>query len=170
MLRWYLVHTKPGSEVVAQANLTRQGYSVYLPRLIRSERRSGAAIERIVPLFPRYLFLLLREEQQSLVPVRCSLGVTCVVRFGSSYAVVPENVIHELRSRADPMSGLFRLAPSSRLVPGSRVHITAGPFDGLEGVFQHAAGADRVIVLLSLLGHDALVRVPAFEVAPGHAA
>ena len=34
MLRWYLIHTKPLSEVLAQTNLERQGYQVYLPRAI----------------------------------------------------------------------------------------------------------------------------------------
>lgn len=171
MPRWYLVYTKPASERVAQAHLARQGYGVYLPQLARSVRRRGRpAIQRVAPLFPRYLFVLLSAEEQSLAPVRSSVGVAQVVRFGSDYAVVPENVIRSLRERADLQSGLHRLSSSRRLVPGSSVRITEGPFDGLGGVFEHAAGADRVVVLLRILGQDARVRVPAFAVAPECAA
>jgi transcription antitermination factor NusG len=50
------------------------------------------------------------------------------------------------------------------------VHITTGPFEGLEGVFEREAGCDRVVVLLNLLGQDAQVRVHADFVLPGYAA
>ena len=29
MLRWYLIHTKPSGEALAERNLDRQGYDVY---------------------------------------------------------------------------------------------------------------------------------------------
>jgi hypothetical protein len=41
------------------------------------------------------------------------------------------------------------------------VRISQGAFDGLEGLFERAAGADRVVVLLRLLGQNAPVCVPA---------
>ena len=50
------------------------------------------------------------------------------------------------------------------------MHITTGPFEGLEGVFERAAGPDRVIVFLNLLGQDSRVRVPAHCIMPGCAA
>jgi len=50
------------------------------------------------------------------------------------------------------------------------VQIKLGPFDGLEGVFEREAGADRVVVLLKLLGHTARVQVPMDSVAPSSAA
>jgi transcription antitermination factor NusG len=46
------------------------------------------------------------------------------------------------------------------------VRIGAGPFDGLEGIFQREDGAERVVVLLNLLGHDTPVRVPAEWILP----
>src|SRR5262245_51547692 len=99
MLRWYLVHTKPAAEKTAQVNLERQGYEVYLPRLARPERRSGRLRERVVALFPRYLFLRLRDGVQSLGPVRSSIGVDGIVRFGARFAIVPEEVVGGLRAR-----------------------------------------------------------------------
>ena len=166
MLRWYLIHTKPSSETTAQANLDRQGYEVYLPRLLQSIRRGGSWCNRIAPLFPRYLFLRLNEGCQSLGPVRSSVGVTAVVRFGFDYAVVPDQVVRDLQSRADPESGLHRLSPPPQLTPGARVSITAGPFDGLDGVFQQTVGGERVVVLLRLLGQIARVRVPICCISP----
>jgi transcriptional antiterminator RfaH len=167
MLRWYLVHTKPSREAVAQENLQRQGFEVCFPRLKHFVRWGGRSRERVTALFPRYLFLRLDEGRQSLGPVHSTLGVSAVVRFGYQYTIVPDAVVGELQSRADPLSGLHRLADASMLVRGAKVRISAGAFDGLEGIFQHAAGDERVVVLLSLLGHHTRVHVAARYVQAG---
>ncbi len=96
MLRWYLVRTKPNAEATALRNLVRQGYEVYFPRLSQSLPHRGRWRDRIVPLFPGYLFLGLDEGRQPLAPVRSTTGVACAVRFGSSYALVPDEVDPEL--------------------------------------------------------------------------
>jgi len=169
MLRWYLIHTKPAAELVAETNLERQGYEVYYPQVSRSVRRRQRWIDQIVALFPRYLFLRLDEGAQSLAPVRSTTGVACVVRFGFGYAVVPDRLISDLRARADADTGLHRLYPSLGLVPGMPVHVSMGPFEGLEGVFERVVGADRVIVLLKLLGQMAKVQVSMDSVMPSGA-
>jgi transcriptional antiterminator RfaH len=170
MLRWYVVHTKPSREALAEANLQRQGYAVYVPRMVLSVRRRGQSAERVVPLFPRYLFLQLSEGCQALNPVRSSIGVASIVRFGARYAILPDGIMAQLRLRADPESGLHRLAKRPHLTRGASVRITTGPFEGLDGVFEREAGSARVVVLLSLLGQDAPVRLAADFVAPGYAA
>ena len=166
MLRWYLVCTKRLSEAIAQANLERQGYEVYLPRLVQSVRGRQHRRDRIVPLFPRYLFLRLREGSQAFGPIRSSVGVCGVVRFGFRYAVITDDVICELRARADPVTGLHRLTGAAPLKSGAAVQFTTGPFDGLDGIFQREDGAERVVVLLMLLGRDTPVRVPAEWILP----
>jgi transcriptional antiterminator RfaH len=166
LLRWYLVHTKASAEAVAQLNLERQGYETYVPRLLQARGWHGPRRERIVPLFPRYLFLRLREGCQALAPVRSSAGVSDVVRFGASYAVVADEVIAGLRSRADPLTGFHRLNSVGSFVRGAAVRLAAGPFDGLEGIFQRQDGEERAVVLLRLLGQETPVRVPAEWVLP----
>jgi transcriptional antiterminator RfaH len=170
MLHWYLIHTKPSREAVAEENLRRQGYRVHLPRMVHCVRRSGQSRECIAPLFPRYLFLQLHEGRQALRPVRSSVGVAGIVRFGARYAIVSDRIMMELRLREDPQTGLHRLVKRRLLERGAAVHITTGPFEGLEGVFEREAGCDRVVVLLNLLGQEAQVRVPADFVLPGYAA
>lgn len=161
MLRWYLVYTKPASEALAVSNLVRQHYQVYLPQAVQTVRRAGRRFDRVGPLFPRYLFLHLNEGTQALAPVASTVGVCGIVRFASRYAMVPEQVIRDLRARADPLTGLHRISCGAKLKPGAAVRIRLGPFDGLEGVFEREAGAERVVVLLRLLGQSAAVCVPA---------
>lgn len=170
MQHWYLVRTKPNAETTAQANLDRQGYELYFPRLAQALLCRGRWRERIGPLFPGYLFLRLDEGRQPLAPVRSTPGVACAVRFGLHYAIVPDEVIRDLRARANPETGMHRLNPGMQLAPGARVRILAGPFDGLEGIFQRVSGSDRAIVLLSVLGQTASVAVPLGNVVSRRAA
>jgi len=164
MLHWYLVRAKPNAEGTALGNLERQGYAVYLPRVSQSLPFRGRWRDRIVPLFPGYLFLGLDRGRQALGPVRSTPGVIGAVRFGAQYAEVPDAVILGLRARASAETGLHRLSLPKRLARGAPVRIHAGPFDGLEGIFQRECGADRAIVLLSVLGQSASVRVPVANV------
>jgi len=170
MLRWYLILTKPSSEGIAQANLERQGYEVYLPRVVKTMRRNGSGRECVVALFPRYLFLHLNEGRQALSSVHSSVGVSAVVRFGSRYAIVPDHVIRNLHEREDPETGLHRLTGPPPLTIGMPVRVMMGPFDGLEGVFEREEGAQRVVVLLRLLGQDVPVRTPTGFILPSYAA
>jgi transcriptional antiterminator RfaH len=166
MVRWYLIHTKPKREAVAEINLRRQGYEVYYPRLQRPTRIRGHWVDRVAALFPRYLFLRLAVGHQAIGPVRSTVGVANIVRFGSDYTVVPDAVIENLSERADAETGLHRLRGRALYGPGSVVRVVAGVFEGLEGVFQRESGVERVMLLLGLLGSDTLVQLPAAFVIP----
>jgi len=164
-LAWYLVHTRPRQEEIAREHLERQGYGVYLPRLQLPRRRRGRWHDVVEPLFPRYLFAGARRDEQSLHPIRSTRGVSALVRGGDSYTPVPVGLLDELRSREDA-AGLHQLRPDD-LQPGDRVQILAGPFAGLEAVFHSRQGADRVRVLLTIIGTSAPATLPAGLVGPG---
>jgi transcriptional antiterminator RfaH len=168
MGRWYLVHTKPSAEGTARSNLERQGDEVYYPQPARTVRHDGRWKETVAPLFPRYVFVRVMQGCQSLSPIRSTLGVANVVRFGVDYAVVPANVVRGLRERADPVTGLHRLRPKS-LSRGAPIRISEGALRGLEGVFERDLGTDRVLVLLQLLGQSTSVEVSVAFVVPVHA-
>ena len=165
MQRWYLIHSKPSGETKAKLNLERQGYETYFPRLLRTIKLAGRWTERIGALFPRYLFLRLDEDRQSLGPVRSTVGVAAVVGFGSRYSIVPDWVVGDLRLR-ESKEGLHHLGRGPRYARGCAVNVVGGPFEGLEGIFEREAGGDRVVILLNLLGQNTSVRVPADLVLP----
>lgn len=173
MTRWYLVHTKPAREALAQSHLERQGFRIYQP-LLASPAHGGATasahapsspVHRLLPLYPRYLFLRLDVGRQDLGPVRSTVGVSSIVRFGGQFAVVPDGVVSALKERADPVTGLHHLAVPDRLEPGSPLRVVAGAFDGLDGIFQRRAADERVVILLNLLGQQTTVQIPACFVA-----
>lgn len=166
MPRWYLIYTKPTAEGLAQANLVRQGFEVYFPRVLQKAHRAGRWMERLGALFPRYVFVRVNEDRQSLAPVRSTVGISGVVKFGGNYTVVPNAVVEELQRRADPDSGLHRLKSFLPFSPGLPIRVANGPFAGLEGVFQRELGQERVLVLLKVLGQGSGVRIPIDSIVP----
>lgn len=157
MNEWYTVFCKPRGEETAEANLGNQGYAVYLPRLLTQHRRTGKWVDRLEPLFPRYLFLQPRDAAQSLAPVRSTLGAVGLVRFGGQPAVMANALIEELRARLDPATGAH--AQRTVFKPGTVVKFVEGPFSGLEGIFSKETGEERVIVLLDMLGKTNSLKV-----------
>ena len=151
MSRWHAVLCKPRREALAEANLKNQGYEVFFPRMVDFRRKAGRWAQVVEPLFPRYLFLNAGDGSRSLAPVRSTPGVTDLLRFCGAPALVPPGVVEALRDTTDPETGCqrFRISPFAR---GERVRFAAGPFAGLEGVFDMESGNARAVVLLELLG------------------
>lgn len=155
---WYVVFSKPRQEQQALQQLLNQDYAVYLPMLTEWKRKAGEWRSQVVPMFPRYLFIRPSRPQQGLGPVRSTLGVSNLVRFGIEVARVRPALIsamHELEVAAARMRAR---PPGSGLAVGLPVEILEGPFAGLRGVVQ-ASARDRVVVLLDILGREARVRL-----------
>jgi len=164
-IRWYLVRTKARGETTALKHLERQGFCVYFPRILQPRRVRSRWVDSVQPLFPRYLFLQLDVVRQSFRPVRSTVGVTNIVRFGDEYAIVPDEVVQELMNNADPETGLYRLREPP-FVHGEQVRISEGPFDGLQGVFERYDGEERVVILLEVMGRVTEVRMALEQVIP----
>lgn len=158
---WYVVHTKPRQERVALENLTRQGYRVYLPHLKVLKNWRGPRQIGFEPLFPRYLFFQPGRAEQSIAPVRSTLGVTSVVRFGGVPAVLQAGTIESIRDfeRRQHAADIVEL---SALQPGKHVVVTGGPLAGLEGLVVMVS-RQRVVVLMRLLGEETRVRLSSDE-------
>ena len=157
---WFAVYTKPRQERVALENLERQGFRCFLPMAINPYQRRSAKKLRVEPLFPRYLFLNVIPDQQSLGPVRSTRGVATLVRFGMELARLPEVVIRAVNSRRDPETGLVKLDPVP-VAPGDKVKVFDGPLAGLEGIFKERKGEKRALLLMSMLGTESIVEVDA---------
>jgi transcriptional antiterminator RfaH len=149
--RWYAVCCKPRQEAVAEENLLRQGFNVYLPRIRMRQRRRGQWLDAVEVLFPRYIFIRVDPLRRSTATIRSTRGVVGLVRFGGQPAVVPDAVMEALKQREDAASGLHedKRPPFSA---GEAIKLVDGPLAGMEGVFTQKDGDKRVIVLLELLG------------------
>ena len=148
---WYVVATKPRQEVVAQEHLQRQGYATLLPTLRLRKRQRGKWQEVTEPTFPGYVFVGLELGRDDMAPIRSTQGCRELVRFGQQPAVVHEDIIKALQmgNSAQGASADEVKAPFSS---GDLVTIEDGPFQGLSAIYCMKKGADRVQVLISMLG------------------
>jgi transcriptional antiterminator RfaH len=105
---WLLVYTKAHAEAWTEINLRNQGFETLMPRV---GARGG-----VRPLFPRYVFVGAEQDMRTQ-PVRNTLGVLYVVRYGDQPAAVPIHVIDEIRGRMNEhgVVHLERTAPKDEL-------------------------------------------------------
>jgi len=154
-LAWHLIHTKPRQEALALTNLSRQGFECYMPmlRLQKIRQRKTAMVAE--PMFPRYLFIRLDTSGsgQSWSPIRSTLGVNQLVRFGGQPAKVDGQLIDLIRSREQ---GIHAQALFSA---GDNVTVADGPFAGLEAIYQNTDAESRSMILLNILSKPVAMRI-----------
>ncbi len=153
---WYLIYAKPNQEVVAQQQLEQQGYVTYLPMIMNTKRRNGRRRYVEEPFFPRYLFIHLDQTNDNWAPIRSTIGVSSIVRFGMQPVSVSDDVIEFIKQRENP-EGLHEV--QDELSQGDNVRVLDGPMMGLEGVFIAKAGEQRVMLLLELMGKTTRVQI-----------
>lgn len=131
---WYVVHTKPLKEGLANRLLKTQGFkTLYLwcPDTVKHARRVRK-IER--SYFPRYIFAAM-ENGQALYDINHTIGVSTVVYCDDKPLEVPAPVIEELRARGDAR-GMVQFTPRQagehrqRYRKGQMVRIDEGPLVG----------------------------------------
>ena len=154
---WYLVYCKPNMETIARENLQNQTYQNYLPMIECQRRKNRRYRTTIEPMFPRYLFVHMCNGIDDWRPVRSTLGVQHVVRFGQHAAKVPDELIEYLHGR-ETQKGLQQL-DTNELKIGDRVKIRQGIGQDIEGIITAETGKDRVQLLINLVNTAATMTV-----------
>jgi transcriptional antiterminator RfaH len=164
MKSWYLIQTKTRQERLAQENLERQGYETYLPFAEIRRRRRGRTVRVVDPMFPRYLFIHLSDETDDWRPIRSTLGVTTLVRFGQVPARIPDNLITSLRNRENEQG--VQVIETPEFQSGTKVRIAEGPMEGYEGIFQSQTSKERVTILLQIAEKAISVQLTPNQIEP----
>ena len=154
---WYLVHTKGRQEDTAITNLQRQNFRCYMPMLYVEKVRRGKPVVVAEPMFPSYVFVQLDTsgQGQSWSPIRSTLGVRELVKFGGYPPKVDAELINALREREQ----LQQSNPQALFAAGDKVVITDGPFAGIEAIYQTTDAERRSMILLSMLNKPVPMRI-----------
>ena len=144
MKNWYLIKTKPRQEKKAKQNLDNQGYAAFCPL--------AKINDRLVVLFPGYLFVQLNEKTQNFSPIYSTKGVSYFVKFGLNFAKVPTSVIKFIKTNQHITTEKF--INLNKFKPGDKVQISDGAFKNYMAIFKCYKSDERVILLMSLLGNE----------------
>jgi transcription antitermination factor NusG len=157
---WYAAYTCANHEKRVACELQVRSVEHFLP-LYRSVRRwSDRRVQIDLPLFPGYVFvrLALRDRLRVLqIP-----SVVRLVGFNGLPTALPDEEMEILRSG---LTERLRAEPHPFLTVGRHVRITAGPFDGLQGVLKRKKSKVRVVVSLSLIHRSIAVDLDAADIA-----
>ncbi len=160
-LKWYLVATKPKQEFRALENLENQAIKVFMPQIKVEKLVRGRRKIVHEPMFKGYLFIYLSPENPSWHRVRSTRGVKDWVRFSGKPATLPDELVSTFRVVEEKASNDIK----QLFVPGCSVKINAGPFKGLNGIFQAADGELRSMILIEFLGKSSCLSLENVQIS-----
>ncbi len=155
---WYLIYSKPNQERIARDNLERQGYQVFFPQIRNNHRHARSLVKVISPLFPRYLFVSLNKVLDNWSPIRSTIGVANIVRFGDLPLAVPPTLIDSIKARVGEQCIVN--ATERQFSKNEKVRILFGSMAGYEAIFCAKSSRERVSLLLDILGRSAEIVLP----------
>jgi transcriptional antiterminator RfaH len=155
-MHWYAVSVKPHQETHAELSLQRLRVETFSPRLKRARVIRRKHQTTISPLFPGYLFARF-HFQADYRAVSYARGVRKIVEFGTTPAIVDEEIIAAIKSRVEDG---YVTVPAASFRAGQTVRITEGPLQGLEAIFEREmSDHERVVLLVRALSYQARVIV-----------
>jgi len=158
---WWALYTRHQHEKAVAEMLVAKGFDIFLP-LYESTRRWKDRRKVIsLPLFPCYVFV--RGGLDRRLHVVATPGVHMVLRRGDQVAIVPDREIEAIQ-RA--VTSSLQVEPFPFLKCGTRVRVTRGPLEGVEGVLIRKKNLWRLVLSVDMLAQSVAVEVHASDVEP----
>lgn len=166
--RWYVVQTYSGFENSVKLNLERRIesmqmedkiYQVMIPEELRVEKKAdGTTKEKIVKVFPGYVFLEMEVTDDSWFVVRNTPGVTGFLGSsggGTKPVPLPPDEINPILKKC----GLMEI-PKLDVLIGARVKVITGPFRDQIGTVDSIDNDKlEVTVLVDMFGRKTPVEL-----------
>ena len=159
---WYCIQTKPNEGKYAEFHLHRQNFKTFLP-LVKSRRLYRYKLKWITsPMFPRYLFASV-EDREQVLKIRSTIGVSKLVSFGHEPAIVPFDIISEIRLRC--VNDVY-VIEDPELSQGDEVAIIGGPYKGIDAIFDRSTSNERrVVILLEIMSTTVNVEIDRYLIS-----
>ncbi len=166
--RWYVVQTYAGYENSVKLNLERRIesmqmedkiYQVMIPEELRQERKAdGTLKEKLVKIFPGYVFVEMVVTDDSWFVVRNTPGVTGFLGSsggGTKPVPLPPDEINPILKK----QGLMEL-PKLDVAVGEKIKVATGPFrDQIGTVDSIDEEKQEVTVLVDMFGRQTPVEL-----------
>lgn len=152
-LHWYALRVTYCREMALKAWLDEQSIANFIPMRYEYLEKDGKKVRKLVPAVHNLVFVHtdrrrldeLRSSQDFSVPIRCILD-----REHRRPVVVPDAQMRNFIAVAGNYEQtVLYFEPSELNIPkGSRVRITGGIFEGVEGEFVRIRHDRRVVVAI----------------------
>ena len=156
---WYVAHTKPRAEKALARFLLSATIPFFLPLYKKQTTPSLREQTSFAPLFPGYLFL--RGDPEARLRAFASKQMAgCLPVAEQGRLTTDLAAVYRL------MDGQFPLAPAQRILPGTEVEVTDGPFAGMTGIMVRSGGQRRLIVRVRMINQGVSVELDQASVRP----
>lgn len=161
MKHWYLIQFKSNSHRLAERNLKRQGFDVFLPMQEITRRKASRFVSDLRPLFPGYMFVGADRSAAPWHTINSTIGVSRLVSFDGAPKPLPVSLVSSLMLRCDKTG---KILPPKTLKAGDSVDVLSGPFANYVARVEEIDSQQRVWLLMDFMGQGARVRVSADQV------
>ena len=158
MKLWYLIQFKPNAHRLAQRNLKRQDFEVFLPMQEITRRKASRFVSELRPLFPGYMFVGVDSRSAPWRTINSTIGVSRLVSFDGTPKPLPLPLISSLMSRCDASGTLL---PPKTLNVGDAVDVLSGPFANFVATVEKVDAQQRIWLLIEFMGQGARINVSA---------
>lgn len=152
---WFALYTKPRNEFKAAEQIESLEVDYFLPTITKIKQWSDRKKKITEPLLRGYI-LIYASEKQRILSLEQKAIVRCVFDLGKP-AKIPQWQIDNLKTMLKTNS---KLTIEEGLLPGVKVMITDGPFQGVIGKVQNFAGGKNIAVSIDLLNRSVIARLP----------
>jgi transcription antitermination factor NusG len=152
---WFALYTKPRNEFKAEQQLTAAGVTNYLPTVTLLKQWSDRKKKVTEPLLRGYIFIYANEEERLISVEQLSI-VRCVFDVGRP-ARIPDWQIDNLRTMLETKADVI---VHKGIVPGAKVIIKYGPFEGIIGTVVEGEAGKSISVAIDLLNRSVIARLP----------
>jgi transcriptional antiterminator RfaH len=153
---WYVFRALVRQEGLAEANLSAQGFTHFLPKVLVTKRHARRFVAKREWLFPRYGFVAFDVSRDRWRSVNGTLGVERLVMGNDGPQPVPMGIVEALQASIDER-GLFE--PNAGLQPGDIVRVKSGIFAGSLGELQSLDAKGRIELLLQWMNGQVRVKL-----------
>lgn len=152
---WYALYTRSRSENKAAEQLNNEGIIYYLPMITKWKKWSDRKKKISEPLLKGYIFVY-ADEKERMLSLEQNSVVRCIFDMGRP-ARIPEWQINNLKKMLSKETDLLI---KDGLVPGIKVKIREGPFEGVIGVIQESDNGNTIAVSIDLLKRSVVAHLP----------
>lgn len=171
--QWYVVNTYSGHENKVKEKLEMRSESmdmqdyifrVVIPEEKIIEEKDGVKKEKTKKMFPGYVLVEMVMTDEAWYVVRNTPGVTGFIGSSGKGAKPTPLQPYEVDKILGGM-GISRIDVDKELVPGAKVKIVAGPFNGMYGKVDSVDVPNhKVMLLVDLFGQETSVEVEINEI------
>lgn len=161
-MSWYVVATKPNGERSAEANLSNQGYEIFLPVIEKTRRHARRTDIVRRPLFPGYLFVQFDPSTTAWRAINGTIGVRHLLMNNGRPQSIYGDFIKTIKLRISASGVIAEDPPVYK--EGETVELISGAMQGHLATILSADENCRIKILLAMMGGEVISTIAAADI------